>query len=202
MMLQSCLPKWKNQTPVSIKEVIEKNLSIEYGFPNGTHLMGILRIHLKIYLPECWFFQTENTWMTIVYKRIDLECSGHDKRAWPPCKFWISGINLPHFSFLRPPFSGGCWLASLIVWDDHSMSLLSNTSLSHLIGLPSFPFCSHNKVIMFLDFIRNEYTFSQTPFCQCSSIILCIPLILYANHKTLHILYPCHVKYMVEMFWK
>ncbi len=32
---------------------IEKNLSIEYGFPSGTWMMGILRIHLKIYLPEC-----------------------------------------------------------------------------------------------------------------------------------------------------
>ncbi len=32
---------------------IEKNLSIEYGFSSGTHLMGTLRIHLKIYLPEC-----------------------------------------------------------------------------------------------------------------------------------------------------
>ncbi len=32
---------------------IEKKLSIEYGFPSGTRLMGILRIHLKIYLPEC-----------------------------------------------------------------------------------------------------------------------------------------------------
>ncbi len=32
---------------------IEKNLSIEYGFPSGNRLMGILRIHLKIYLPEC-----------------------------------------------------------------------------------------------------------------------------------------------------
>ena len=32
---------------------IEKNLSIEYGFPSGTHLMGILRIHLMIYSPEC-----------------------------------------------------------------------------------------------------------------------------------------------------
>ncbi len=94
----------------------------------------------------------------------------------------------------RPPL-----LYEMIIVCRYSV-ILQNISLSHLIGLPSFPFCSHNKVIMFLDFIRNEYTFSQTPFCQCSSIILCIPLILYANHKTLHILYPCHVKYMVEMF--
>ncbi len=32
---------------------IEKNLSIEYVFYSGTRLMGIIRIHLKIYLPEC-----------------------------------------------------------------------------------------------------------------------------------------------------
>ncbi len=32
---------------------IEKNLSIEYGFPSGTRLKGILRIHLKIFSPEC-----------------------------------------------------------------------------------------------------------------------------------------------------
>ncbi len=36
------------------KGTIEKNLSVEYGFPSGTRLMGILRIHLKIYLPECY----------------------------------------------------------------------------------------------------------------------------------------------------
>ena len=32
---------------------IEKNLSIEYGFPSITRFMGILCIHLMIYLPEC-----------------------------------------------------------------------------------------------------------------------------------------------------
>ena len=32
---------------------IRKNLSIEYGFPSGTHLMEILHIHLMIYLTEC-----------------------------------------------------------------------------------------------------------------------------------------------------
>ncbi len=32
---------------------IEKNLSIEYGFPSGTRLIGILCIYLMIYLPEC-----------------------------------------------------------------------------------------------------------------------------------------------------
>ncbi len=32
---------------------IEKNLSIEYEFPSGTHLIGILDIHLMIYLPGC-----------------------------------------------------------------------------------------------------------------------------------------------------
>ena len=32
---------------------IETNLSIEYGFPSRICLMGILHIHLKIYLPEC-----------------------------------------------------------------------------------------------------------------------------------------------------
>ena len=32
---------------------IEKNLSIEYVFPSGTHFMQILRIHLMIYSPEC-----------------------------------------------------------------------------------------------------------------------------------------------------
>ncbi len=32
---------------------IDKYLSIEYGFPSGTRLMGILRIHLNIYSPEC-----------------------------------------------------------------------------------------------------------------------------------------------------
>ncbi len=31
----------------------KKNLSNEYGFPSGTRLMRILRIHLKIYSPEC-----------------------------------------------------------------------------------------------------------------------------------------------------
>ena len=30
-----------------------KDLSIEYEFPSGTHLMGILCIHLIIYSPEC-----------------------------------------------------------------------------------------------------------------------------------------------------
>ncbi len=26
----------------------------EYGFPSGNHLIGILHIHLMIYLPECF----------------------------------------------------------------------------------------------------------------------------------------------------
>ncbi len=30
-----------------------QSCSIEYEFPSGTCLMGILRIHLKIYSPEC-----------------------------------------------------------------------------------------------------------------------------------------------------
>ncbi len=38
---------------VWFKPFRKKNLSNEYGFPSGTRLMGILRIHLKIYLPEC-----------------------------------------------------------------------------------------------------------------------------------------------------
>ena len=40
---------------------IEKNLSIGYGFPSGTRLMGILRIHLIIFSTECsWSFKTKN----------------------------------------------------------------------------------------------------------------------------------------------
>ncbi len=35
---------------------IKKNLSIEYGFPIGTHFMGILCIYFMIYLPECMFY--------------------------------------------------------------------------------------------------------------------------------------------------
>ena len=39
----------------------QKNLSIEYGFPCGTRLMGILHniIHLEIYLPECGLYTGE-----------------------------------------------------------------------------------------------------------------------------------------------
>ena len=38
---------------VGVLQVLEKNLSIEYGFPSRTHLMGILYIHLMIFSPEC-----------------------------------------------------------------------------------------------------------------------------------------------------
>ncbi len=58
------ISEWKGNT--------EKNLSIEYGFPGGTRLMGILCIHLKIYLPECGtnyqpFCSVMNIWNTLNY---------------------------------------------------------------------------------------------------------------------------------------
>ena len=46
----------------------KKNLSIEYGFPSGTRLMGILHIHLMIYSPECSIHQS-----TIVYPILFLQ---------------------------------------------------------------------------------------------------------------------------------
>ncbi len=39
----------------------QNTLSIEYGFPSGTRLMGILHIHLMIYSPECRIKQKLNS---------------------------------------------------------------------------------------------------------------------------------------------
>ncbi len=53
-----CHSQILNYEVISVwKGDIEKNLSMEYGFPSGTRLMVILRIHLKIYLSECRFHQ-------------------------------------------------------------------------------------------------------------------------------------------------
>ncbi len=48
----------------------EKNLSIEYGFPSGTHLREILRIHLMIYLPDCRALKVQLKCLLIGYSMV------------------------------------------------------------------------------------------------------------------------------------
>ena len=53
------LRRWKQLFPAFTTRIYG-HLSIEYGFPSGTRLMGILHIHLKIYSPECtWHSQSK-----------------------------------------------------------------------------------------------------------------------------------------------
>ncbi len=61
---------------------IEKNLSTEYGFPSGTRLMGILRIHLKIYSPECnqCFKQSIYTIFSFIFQELE-SCPGIPKKT-------------------------------------------------------------------------------------------------------------------------